>query len=113
MRIDAQTALNYIRKHPKLGQTAVVLYGQSIGGAVAIDLAAARNDDIAGLILENTFLSLVRGRARSRARRQAYPLQPKLVPQLMPFLKPFLFVLHQKWDSESLVRAHYRLICFG
>lgn len=40
IRIDAQTALDYIRAHPLLKDTPVVAYGQSIGGAVAVDLAA-------------------------------------------------------------------------
>jgi len=37
----------------------VILYGQSIGGAVAIDLAARNPNVISGLIVENTFLSIV------------------------------------------------------
>jgi len=40
LRVDAQTVLDWIRKHPILSHTPVVAYGQSIGGAVAIDLAA-------------------------------------------------------------------------
>jgi pimeloyl-ACP methyl ester carboxylesterase len=59
IRSDAQMALDYIKSHPLLENTKVLLYGQSIGGAVAIDLAATNPDRIGGLILENTFLNLV------------------------------------------------------
>lgn len=81
-----------------------ILYGQSIGGAVSIDLAS-RNPlavrtrcpwnplpthailtKISAMILENTFLSL-----------------PRLVPSALPVLGPFAFLCHQKWDSASKV----------
>jgi len=81
-----------------------VLYGQSIGGAVSIDLIS-RNPDkvcpyfetpylrgshlmskITGLILENTFTSL-----------------PSLIPHALPLLSPFAFLCHQKWHSISKV----------
>ena len=57
MKIDAQTALDYLVSHPELKKTRVVVYGQSIGGAVAIDLAS--KNKVAGLVIENTFTSLV------------------------------------------------------
>lgn len=40
IRIDAQTALDYVKSHPILKNTVVVAYGQSIGGAVAVDVAS-------------------------------------------------------------------------
>ncbi|KAG9311220.1 Alpha/Beta hydrolase protein [Chiua virens] len=104
--IDAQTALDYVTSHPYLQRTSVILYGQSIGGAVAIDLAS-RNPSkvyfliflrrrglkkllfffqIAALILENTFTNL-----------------PRLVPHALPLLSPFTFLCHQKWDSASKI----------
>ena len=60
IRQDAQTALDYLLKHEKIDSERIILYGQSIGGAVAIDLAARNLDRIAGVIVENTFESLVR-----------------------------------------------------
>lgn len=57
INIDAQTGLDYVRQRDGLKDTKIVLYGQSLGGAVAIQLAA-KNQDIAGVILENTFLSI-------------------------------------------------------
>jgi fermentation-respiration switch protein FrsA (DUF1100 family) len=60
LMIDAQTGLDYIRQRHDLRSTRVVVYGQSIGGAVAVGLAARnqKQGDIAGIVLENTFTSL-------------------------------------------------------
>lgn len=58
--IDAQTGLDYILSRDDLKNTKIVLYGQSLGGAVSIKLAASNKDkeNIAAMILENTFLSI-------------------------------------------------------
>lgn len=60
LMIDAQTGLDYIRQRAELRNTKIVLYGQSLGGAVSIALAARniKQGDIAGMILENTFTSI-------------------------------------------------------
>lgn len=60
LMIDAQTGLDYIRQRHELRDTKVVVYGQSIGGAVAIGLAARnqKEGDIAAIVLENTFTSI-------------------------------------------------------
>ncbi|KAI0655022.1 alpha/beta-hydrolase [Cubamyces menziesii] len=86
IRIDAQCALDYIQSHSILSKTPIILYGQSIGGAVAIDLAHRNPHAVRALVLENTFLSL-----------------PRLVPSALPVLGPFAFLCHQKWDSASKV----------
>ncbi|KAJ7820746.1 Alpha/Beta hydrolase protein [Mycena olivaceomarginata] len=86
LQIDAQTALDYITSDPCFSKTPIILYGQSIGGAVSIDLASRNPSKIAALILENTFTSL-----------------PSLVPHALPLLGPFSFMCHQKWDSASKV----------
>ena len=60
LMIDAQTGLDYIRERPELRGTKIVIYGQSIGGAVSIGLASRnqKQGDIAGVVLENTFTSI-------------------------------------------------------
>ena len=60
LMIDAQTGLDWIRQQEKSNSPRVVIYGQSLGGAVAIQLVAKNRHtgDIVGLILENTFLSI-------------------------------------------------------
>ncbi|TRM58525.1 Alpha/Beta hydrolase protein [Schizophyllum amplum] len=84
--VDAQTALDYLLSDPLLSQTSIILYGQSIGGAVSIDLASKNPDKIAALVLENTFMSM-----RS------------LIPSAMPLLGPVSFLCHQRWDSASKI----------
>jgi abhydrolase domain-containing protein 13 len=54
---DAQAALDYVLDQ-KLGDS-ILVYGQSIGGAVAIDLVSKNTGKISCLFIENTFLSLV------------------------------------------------------
>ncbi|CEH17941.1 Predicted alpha/beta hydrolase BEM46 [Ceraceosorus bombacis] len=86
IRIDAQTALNYIKRHPRLKATQVVAYGQSIGGAVAVDLAAKAGRAISALILENTFLSI-----------------PELIPHVLPPVKPFTFLCREFWPTGDSI----------
>lgn len=60
MNVDAQTGLDYLRGREDLSKSKMVVYGQSIGGAVGIQLVSnnLQKGVIAGLILENTFLSI-------------------------------------------------------
>lgn len=60
LKIDAQTGLDYLRQRAETSDDSFVVYGQSLGGAVAINLVATNQEqgDIRGLILENTFLSI-------------------------------------------------------
>jgi fermentation-respiration switch protein FrsA (DUF1100 family) len=60
LKIDAQTGLDYIRQRAETKNTKILVYGQSLGGAVAIQLVEKNRQkgDIAGLILENTFLCI-------------------------------------------------------
>ncbi|GAA5938554.1 alpha/beta hydrolase [Sporobolomyces koalae] len=87
LKLDAQTALDFVLSHDKLEKTPIWLYGQSIGGAVAVFLASQNPQRVRGLIIENTFLSLT-----------------KLVPHILPFLAPFVpYLLHQIWPSEKYI----------
>jgi abhydrolase domain-containing protein 13 len=58
--IDAQTGLDYIRHQKSTQGGKIIVYGQSLGGAVGIQLVARNQEagDIAALILENTFTSM-------------------------------------------------------
>jgi len=53
---DAEAARTWLARENELGASDVVLMGRSLGGAVAVDLAANRG--ARGLILESTFSSL-------------------------------------------------------
>lgn len=68
IRIDAQSTLDWVRNHEQLGKSVLVAYGQSIGGAVAIDLASRNPRSVHSLIIENTYVIPL-------------PLYPLLSPQ--------------------------------
>ncbi len=60
LMIDAQSGLDWIRNGKETKGNRIVVYGQSLGGAVAIQLVAKNQeaDDVVALILENTFTSI-------------------------------------------------------
>lgn len=102
INIDAQVALDYVRNHTEMSKTKIVIYGQSLGGAVSIRLLAnnfeKKADDnasekqneqrIAGVILENTFLSI-----------------RKLIPAVMPPARYISMLCHQKWPSDEMIQS--------
>ncbi|KAI8053299.1 Alpha/Beta hydrolase protein [Syncephalis plumigaleata] len=92
IKLDTEAALSFIKNHDLLKDTRIVLFGQSIGGAIAIDLAARNEDKIQAIILENTFLSV-----------------PKLIPHVMPFLSSVTFLCHQQWSSEESIKRLRRV----
>ncbi|KAI6250238.1 hypothetical protein HI914_01177 [Erysiphe necator] len=86
LMLDAQTAFTYLRKREDTKNYNIVVYGQSIGGAVSIQLVAKNQDDdhLIGLILENTFLSM-----------------RKLIPSIVPTSRFIALLCHQVWASED------------
>ena len=58
LKLDAQAALDYITGNEQLNGGKIILYGQSIGGAVAIHVASKNQGKIDALIIENTFTTL-------------------------------------------------------
>ncbi|KAL2858755.1 Alpha/Beta hydrolase protein [Aspergillus pseudodeflectus] len=88
LKVDAQTALDHLRQRAETSRSQIIVYGQSLGGAVAINLVAANEDkgDIAGLVLENTFLSI-----------------RKLIPSVFPPARYLARFCHQTWTSEDVL----------
>lgn len=56
---DAKAALEYLHGRDDIDTSKVFAFGRSVGGAVAIDLAANYADLISGIIVENTFTDLL------------------------------------------------------
>lgn len=54
---DAQAAWDYLVQQQGIPPQDIIVYGQSLGGAIAIDLAV-RNPSIRALIVESTFTSM-------------------------------------------------------
>lgn len=55
---DIDTAYNYLIQELKVAPRNIIVYGRSVGGGSAVDLAARKQ--VAGLILESTFTSIFR-----------------------------------------------------
>lgn len=114
LRIDSQTVLDHLTAHPTLSHIPIIVYGQSLGGAVAIDLVSRNcpsssksrptsifstssrtraeaptslDPKVAALILENTFLSI-----------------PQLVRGWPQPLSSLSFLCTQRWPSQSRIR---------
>ena len=90
IKSDAVAVLHYLRSLPYIDPNMIFLFGQSLGGACALYLAQyaeTENIPVAGVILENTFLSI-----------------PKMVDALMPYLRLVKsFVLKMHWDNEQII----------
>lgn len=54
---DAQVAWNYLTQERQIVPSQIVIYGHSVGGAIAIDLAA-RHPEAAALVVQSSFTSM-------------------------------------------------------
>jgi fermentation-respiration switch protein FrsA (DUF1100 family) len=88
LNIDAQTGLDYLRQRAETRSHKYIIYGQSLGGAVSIKLVSKNQaaGDVAGMILENTFLSM-----------------RKLIPSVLPPARYLTLLCHQVWASEAVL----------
>lgn len=87
LKTDADAVMKFISTNQQLSQSSIIPYGRSLGGAVAIYIAANYSNQISGLILENTFLNI-----------------PKVIPHIFPFLSPVSFLCSEIWNSEDEVK---------
>jgi len=55
--IDANSALDYLKSREDVKNTKIVIYGQSLGGHLSAVVAAQRENDIDGLVVEGAFSS--------------------------------------------------------
>ena len=82
--VDAEAAFNYLVNERKIAPEAVIIYGVSLGGAVAVDLASKKMSG--ALVLESTFSS-----GRDMAKR------------MYPFLPAFFF--SNMFDSTAKIKS--------
>lgn len=85
--LDSQACMDQILKHQAdLRHHKIFVYGQSLGGAVAVALAHAYPQHIYGIIVENTFWSMC-----------------DLIPDILPILRPFRSIVYylctERWES--------------
>ncbi|GAA0171714.1 serine protease [Lithospermum erythrorhizon] len=70
---DAQAALDHLVQRTDIDTKRILVFGRSLGGAVGAELTKNNPDKVAGLILENTFTSIL-----------------DMAGVLLPFLKWFI-----------------------
>jgi uncharacterized protein len=85
---DAQAAWDYLTQSQKINPKNIIIYGHSLGGAIAINLAV-EHPEAAGLIVEGTFTS-IKDMAKYKKIYQIFPLS---------------LILHQKFDSINKVKS--------
>lgn len=56
---DVDSVMKYIEDSPSLSNDKIVLFGQSLGGAVAIYCGSTAPKNLKAIIVENTFFNLV------------------------------------------------------
>lgn len=85
---DAQVAWDYLVQQRRISPDRIFIYGHSLGGAIAIDLAV-KHPEAAGLIVESSFTSI----------RQMVDLQR------LYSLFPIDLILQHRFDSIEKVRS--------
>jgi pimeloyl-ACP methyl ester carboxylesterase len=79
---DARAGLEWLQEEKKIPESRIVVFGRSLGGAVAVDLA--QDSELGGVILESTFTSL-----------------SDMADSLLPFSAP---LTRGRFDSRSKIR---------
>ena len=92
LKLDAEGVMAYIntKNLPNVDPRRIFVFGRSLGGAVAFHLAEYAQKShyplLAGLIVENTFLSI-----------------SEMVNHLMPYVAPFkMLILRMQWNSGKI-----------
>jgi pimeloyl-ACP methyl ester carboxylesterase len=87
LQLDAEAVFEYVSNMKEVDSDLIILFGRSLGGAVAIYLASKYPNEIAGTIVENTFTCI-----------------SDMVDRLFPFLKPLKkYLLRIDWPSHKRV----------
>ncbi|KAL7189206.1 hypothetical protein ACSBR1_038962 [Camellia fascicularis] len=92
---DAQSALDHLAQRTDIDTSRIVVFGRSLGGAVGAVLTKNNPEKVAGLILENTFTSIL-----------------DMAGVLLPFLKWFIGSSSSNGPKvlNSLVRSPWSTI---
>jgi len=117
VRMDALAALNFIRNHPSVNPDKLIIYGQSLGGAIAVDTVASfRQSGIKLLLIESTFSSYRKiAREKLSSFFMTWPLQWPLSFLVSDEMSPIdvissisprpLLVIHG--NEDSIVGVHH------
>ncbi len=89
----AQAAYDWLLENKSVSPSQLVLYGKSLGGAMAVELAVHRPH--AALVLQSTFTSM-----------------PDLAQQMFPFL-PARWLVRSQYDSRSRLESYQGRLFVG
>ncbi|MBL1176520.1 alpha/beta hydrolase [Pantanalinema sp. GBBB05] len=92
---DSQAAWNYLRDVRRIPAKQIVIYGESLGGAIAIDLAI-KHPNAGGLIMQSSFTAM------------AEVIQHRKVLQLFPIN----LLLTEKFNSLAKIRSLHIPVLF-
>ena len=97
LRQDARAALGYLLRRPEVDASRIVLFGRSLGGAVALDLFADAGlpSRPAACIVENTFTSIA---------DMAGIIFPPLRWAVRPRWSPVRSLIRNNWESLRRVK---------
>jgi pimeloyl-ACP methyl ester carboxylesterase len=92
IRQDSQAALDYLLNEKRMSESVdpskIFVLGQSMGGAIAIDLAMRNIGKIKGMIIDNTFTRI-----------------NDLVPEVLPSFSHLRDYITEDWDSLGAIEA--------
>ena len=95
LELDSQAALDHVLSREDIDLSRIVLFGRSLGGAVALHLLARSEDTVCAAIVENTFTSV-----------------EEMVPRVLPFLgplvgeqKPMNWLVRNKWRNTEAIAS--------
>ena len=94
LELDSAAALSHLLQRTDIDTSRIVVFGRSLGGAVAIHLAAKAQASLRAVMVENTFTSVE-------------DMAPKMLPVLKPFIgsrKPLNFLVRNKWRSADAIQ---------
>ncbi|ODV61966.1 alpha/beta hydrolase [Ascoidea rubescens DSM 1968] len=99
LKIDAQTILTFLSQDPEFKKSKIILYGRSIGGAVAIYMAS-----LASITLSRNLLQIENGPQETKSVLENTFLNiRKVIPYIFPILSYLSFLCHQVWPSERYI----------
>ncbi|MEO1637066.1 MAG: alpha/beta fold hydrolase [Cyanobacteria bacterium J06631_9] len=109
---DAETALAYVTQKQQIAESDIYLYGHSLGGAIAINLAS-HHPNLGGLIIHNSFTSMAEMVARSHYARW-FPVQWILTQKFESLekvsrLRMPMLLIHAKGDPLIPIEMGERL----
>ncbi|KAF5835417.1 Alpha/Beta hydrolase protein [Dunaliella salina] len=93
LKEDARAALAHLAQNPAVDGSRVVVFGRSLGGAVALHLAAEKPRQVIGVMVENTFTSVE-------------DMVSRVVPPLGLIIgtgKPGNFLVTNKWRNNEAI----------